>query len=711
MGVSIIDTQRELILDCIRNTGRGEWKVLIVDETSQKLIANVVKEDDVLNEQITNIERIEERRPLNKDMDAIYFLTAQPHIVDCVMADFERRRYRGSYLIWTSLLPPPLRERIDRSAMAREQIRVFKVLEIDYYPRESHLVTLRDPWSFPVLFHPACNNLVRNHMEDLAQKIVAVCVSLGEYPTIRYYRPRNPSHEASVLCSHLARFVQEQIDMYAQYHENFPPQSNRPRGALYITDRSMDLFAPLLHEFTYQAMAHDLLPVKEGEKVTYKTKLNEGRPDEEEKDMEISEKDKIWVENRHRHMKDTIEKLMGDFQRFIDENPQFTNQAQDTAGMSGLNAIKDMIAGLPQFQEMKEAYSLHLSMAQECMQLFQQQKLPDLASVEQTLATGLDEDYRKPKNVADQIVRTLDEDSITPPDRLRLIALYLLYRDGLLPADLMKLLAHAQLPPGDGEVVRNLDLLGARVARPLKDNKPSPPPIFPNKPPPAANAEEYALSRYTTALQHLLEAHVHGALDQTVFPYTKPNMDAAANPSDLITATSLRSAKPTWAKSRLSSVEPRQRVIVFMAGGATYSESRACYEVSAKTSRDVFLVTSHMLTPALFVRQVGDLSVEKRRLGIPAELPKPKAPAHLFERDEPPKPVVPPNAAKPGLPKAPAPPSAGLANMTLNSGGGAAAPPKPSNGNVTGTGSGSGGIKYGKEEKKKKKHHFFGSSK
>ncbi|KAF2812920.1 Sec1-like protein [Mytilinidion resinicola] len=708
MGASIIDTQRQLILDCIKNTGRGEWKVLIVDETSQKLIANVVKEDDILNEQITNIERIEERRPMNKDMDAIYFLTAQPHIVDCVMADFERRRYRGSYLIWTSLLPPPLRERIDRSAMAREQIRVFKVLEIDYYPRESHLVTLRDPWSFPVLFHPACNNLVRNHMEDLAQKIVAVCVSLGEYPTIRYYRPRNPSHEASVLCSHLARFVQEQIDMYAQYHENFPPQSNRPRGALYITDRSMDLFAPLLHEFTYQAMAHDLLPIKEGEKVTYKTKMNEGRPDEEEKEMEISEKDKIWVENRHRHMKDTIEKLMGDFQRFLDENPQFTNQAQDTAGMSGLNAIKDMIAGLPQFQEMKEAYSLHLSMAQECMQLFQQQKLPDLASVEQTLATGLDEDYRKPKNVADQIVRTLDEDSITHPDRLRLIALYLLYRDGLLPADLMKLLAHAQLPPGDGEVVRNLDLLGARVARPLKDNKPGPPPIFANKPPPAANAEEYALSRYTTALQHLLEAHVHGTLDQTVFPYTKPNMDAVpSNPSDLVTATSLRSAKPTWAKSRLSSVEPRQRVIVFMAGGATYSESRACYEVSAKTSRDVFLVTSHMLTPALFVRQVGDLSVEKRRLGIPAELPKPKAPAHLFERDEPPKPAVPPNATKP---KAPAPPTAGLAGITLNSGG-AGAPPRPTNGNVTGTGSGSGGIKYGKEEKKKKKHHFFGSSK
>jgi syntaxin-binding protein 1 len=156
-------------------------------------------------------------------------------------------------------------------------------------------------------------------------KIVSVCVSLGECPTIRYYRPKNPSHEASVLSTHLARFVQDELDAYAQYHTDFPPPANRPRSVLFITDRSMDLYSPIVHEFTYQAMAHDLLPIREGDKVMYKTIMKQGEPDEEEKDMEIGEKDRIWVENRHRHMKDTIEKLMDDFRRFIDANPHFTN--------------------------------------------------------------------------------------------------------------------------------------------------------------------------------------------------------------------------------------------------------------------------------------------------------------------------------------------------------------------------------------------------
>lgn len=314
--------------------------------------------------------------------------------------------------------------------------------------------------------------------------------------------------------------------------------------------------------------------------------------------------------------------------------------------------------------------------------------------------------------MADQVIRTLDEDAVAPSDRLRLIAMYVLYRDGILPADLEKLLLHAQLPLQDGAVVSNLDMLGARVARGLKEKREPPMPLFPRKPI-QPDAEEYSLSRYEPVLKDVLEEHVLGRLPQDIFPYTKGSPDEPG--MDATPAASLRSAKPTWAKSKLSSVEPRQRIIVFMAGGATYSEARACYEISEKTSRDVFLVTSHMINPGLYLRQIGDLSQTRRNLRLPADLPPPKAPAHLFEKPEPPKPAPPPANAKPGvapgrpnipggLPSRPgghaAPPTAGMANMSLNSRPQGTPTPPPSGG------------KYGKEEKeKKKKHHFFGKSK
>lgn len=41
------------------------------------------------------------------------------------------------------------------------------------------------------------------------------------------------------------------------------------------------------------------------------------------------------------------------------------------------------MASLPQYQGQKDMYSLHLTMAQECMGIFEKKNLPDVALLEQ----------------------------------------------------------------------------------------------------------------------------------------------------------------------------------------------------------------------------------------------------------------------------------------------------------------------------------------
>lgn len=108
---------------------------------------------------------------MNPTMDAVYILSPEPHIVDCLVADLERRKYKRCFLVWTSVLDPQLRRKIDSSPTAKQMIAGFETLSVDYFPRESHLVTFRDPWSFPIFYHPSCNGLVKQHMQDLAQKV------------------------------------------------------------------------------------------------------------------------------------------------------------------------------------------------------------------------------------------------------------------------------------------------------------------------------------------------------------------------------------------------------------------------------------------------------------------------------------------------------------------------------------------------------------
>jgi syntaxin-binding protein 1 len=113
-------------------------------------------------------------------MDAMYLLSPLPHILDCLLADLDRQRYRSFYLVWTGVLEPQLRRRLDASPGAR-RIAGFETLTVDFYPRQSHLVTFRDPWSFPILYHPGCNNLVRDHLQLLAQKVRPLRLFLAAY--------------------------------------------------------------------------------------------------------------------------------------------------------------------------------------------------------------------------------------------------------------------------------------------------------------------------------------------------------------------------------------------------------------------------------------------------------------------------------------------------------------------------------------------------
>jgi len=176
----------------------------------------------------------------------------------------------------------------------------------------------------------------------------------------------------------------------------------------------------------------------------------------------------------------------------------------------------------------------------------------------------------------------------------------------------------------------------------------------------------------------------------------------------------LRSAKPTWARNRMSTLESRQRVIVFVAGGATFSESRACYEISKTSGKDVFLTTTHMVTPALYVRQVADLSRSRKQLDLPIDRPKKKAPDYLFMRNDPPpqpKPVaqsVQSQSARPGgqsqpsrKPASNVPPTAQMANLKVT---GHSSPQQQH----TANGTGSGKLE---KEKEKKKRNMFGMRK
>lgn len=64
---------------------------------------------------------------MNQEMDAVYILSPQPHIVDCLMADLERRWYRRSYILWTSCKNSEVKEEYARKLCATGSVLLMTV--------------------------------------------------------------------------------------------------------------------------------------------------------------------------------------------------------------------------------------------------------------------------------------------------------------------------------------------------------------------------------------------------------------------------------------------------------------------------------------------------------------------------------------------------------------------------------------------------------
>ncbi|CAG8444162.1 14353_t:CDS:10 [Ambispora leptoticha] len=562
--VGIHEILKKRLIDTIRSVQPpGKWKVVVVDVAAQKILLSSCKMYDILEENVTLVESLEKQRQPYPTLEAVYIISPTYEAITKVIEDFAKNTplYAQANLFFTSGLDDKLFQRLSASP-AKRYIKKCIELYIDFQAMEAQLLSL--------------------------------CASLGENPLIRYQRSLEADHPTKTLPYKLAMLLQSELDQYIKDNPDFPPPDNpRPRGMLFICDRTIDMNVPFLHEFTYQAMANDLLEIDNGQKYEYNYTDSNGEL--ATKEAILDETDKVWVEIRHKHMQECIEKLMKDVRDFLEENSSFA----DNEKAANLNDLKKMLANLPQFQNMKEKLFLHLHIAQECMSIYKKHKLTETAAIEQNCATGYTPDGHSPKNVVEDMVPLLDDPVVSSYDKIRMLLLYILYKNGILEEDRRKLLAHSGISLEENDALNNTGLLGVKLIKsPLGSDKGRK-----NKQKPSSEESQYDLSRYIPNLKTILESHINNTIDHTAYPYTKdPSAEVdAGGKAAPAQPVSLRSAKPAWYKKGQSTESRASRIIVFVAGGVAYSEIRSAYELSEKHNRDVIIGSTHVITPKKFI--------------------------------------------------------------------------------------------------------------
>ncbi|KZO97037.1 Sec1-like protein [Calocera viscosa TUFC12733] len=562
-------------------------KALLLDQHTTPIISLAATQSSLLANHVYLTDRVDNpRRERMPHLQCVVFVRPTEDSLEWVGKELEQPRYGGYYLYFSNTLT---KTAIERLAAQDTYELVHEVQEhfADYLPVLPYLFSLNytpsPPNNFPLYAlsssslpsstSPAHLTLTPQSLQHHLATLSALLLSLKKKPTvIRHERSSTVSRALAVaMRSHLA--AEQQL---------FDFRASAGTCVLLLLDRLEDPVTPLLMQWTYQAMVHELLGIHNGRvDMSSSPSVN---PQMREVTL-TPQTDPFLAQHLHTPFGDLSVSLQAHVAQY----------SQKSASANKLDSVEDMkrfVEEYPEFRRMGGNVSKHVEIVGEMSRLVGRDNCLESSEVEQEI----------------NVQRIVQNPNIPPMEKLRISMLYALRHQtnpqssiGSLPA----ILSQAGVPASDVSLISTLLTLSGSQRRQADLFLTSSFLARGKSALKALKGAENVYTQHTPYLAQTLEAIVKGRLREQQYPFVE-----GGGPN--------------------ATLQRPQDVIVFFLGGTTYEESKVVAQMNVELQQQAAMQPgSGSGTRILLASLPNPTSLPATASGttpMPAGSPTPKSP-------------------------------------------------------------------------------------
>ncbi|PSS31736.1 Vacuolar protein sorting-associated protein [Actinidia chinensis var. chinensis] len=535
-------------------------KVLILDSQTVSIVSVVYSQSELLQKEVFLVELVDSisksKEPMSH-LKAVYFLRPTSENIQYMRRQLARPRF-GEYHFFSSNMLKDTQLHILADSDEHEVVQQVQEFYADFVANGPFHFSLNISGNHMYMLPAAIDPSGLQHFCDrIVDGIAALFLALKRRPIIRYQRT---SDIAKRVAQETAKL------MYQQESGLFDFRRTEISPLLLIIDRRDDPVTPLLNQWTYQAMVHELIGIQDN-KVDLRTI---GKISKDQQEVVLSsEQDTFFKSNMYENFGDigmNIKRMVDEFQQVAKSNQQ-------------IQTIEDMakfVDNYPEYRKMHGNVSKHVTLVTEMSKIVEERKLMLVSQTEQELACNGGQGA-----AFEAVTNLLNNESVSDIDRLRLVMLYALRYEKESPVQLMQLfnklasrspkykpglvqflLKQAGVDKRTGDLYGNRDLLNIarNMARGLK-------------------GVENVYTQHQPLLYQTMESIIKGRLRDVDYPFI---------------GNHFQQGRP-------------QDVIIFIVGGTTYEESRSVALQNATNSGIRFILGgSALLNSKRFLKNLEE---------------------------------------------------------------------------------------------------------